>query len=211
MPLMGLPRGTFLGLQPDQSIRGREQLRPDPRDSSGWSTRRTNTTSRSSSTWSITTSAPTTSISGNTTAGARTTRAASISIMTIAPGRRGATIAPITAAAKSANTSATNALFWLEEFRVDGLRFDATSFIRNTRGDNNSPETDIAEGWSLLQWGQRGGSTPLPGPHHHCGRFDAEPLADQADQRRRSRLRRAMGQCFRATGSRQRGQNRGRA
>jgi len=45
-----------------------------------------------------------------------------------------------------------NAMMWLEEFRVDGLRFDSTLFIRNTRGDNNNCETDIAEGWSLLQW-----------------------------------------------------------
>jgi 1,4-alpha-glucan branching enzyme len=45
-----------------------------------------------------------------------------------------------------------NALLWLEEFRVDGLRFDSTLFIRNTHGDNNRPETDLAEGWSLLQW-----------------------------------------------------------
>jgi len=45
-----------------------------------------------------------------------------------------------------------NALLWLEEFRVDGLRFDSTLFIRNTHGDNSNPETDIAEGWSLLQW-----------------------------------------------------------
>jgi 1,4-alpha-glucan branching enzyme len=45
-----------------------------------------------------------------------------------------------------------NALFWLEEYRVDGLRFDSTLFIRNTRGENSSVETDLAEGWSLLQW-----------------------------------------------------------
>jgi 1,4-alpha-glucan branching enzyme len=45
-----------------------------------------------------------------------------------------------------------NALLWLEEFRVDGLRFDSTLFIRNARGENSNPETDIAEGWSLLQW-----------------------------------------------------------
>jgi 1,4-alpha-glucan branching enzyme len=45
-----------------------------------------------------------------------------------------------------------NALFWLEEFHIDGLRFDSTLLIRNTRGDNNSIETDIPEGWSLLQW-----------------------------------------------------------
>jgi 1,4-alpha-glucan branching enzyme len=45
-----------------------------------------------------------------------------------------------------------NAMFWLEEFRIDGLRFDSTLFIRNTRGNNTNPETDIPEGWSLLQW-----------------------------------------------------------
>ena len=45
-----------------------------------------------------------------------------------------------------------NALMWLEEFRIDGLRFDSTLFIRNARGDNGNPETDIGEGWSLMQW-----------------------------------------------------------
>lgn len=45
-----------------------------------------------------------------------------------------------------------SALFWLDYYRVDGLRFDSTLFIRNTRGDNSNPETDIPAGWSLLQW-----------------------------------------------------------
>ena len=45
-----------------------------------------------------------------------------------------------------------NVLFWLEEYRIDGLRFDSTLFIRNTRGQNNNPETDLPEGWSLFQW-----------------------------------------------------------
>lgn len=45
-----------------------------------------------------------------------------------------------------------NAIYWLEQFHVDGLRFDSTLFIRNTRGNNSCPETDIPEGWSLLQW-----------------------------------------------------------
>jgi len=45
-----------------------------------------------------------------------------------------------------------NVLLWLEEFHVDGLRFDSTLFIRNTRGENNNPESDIPEGWTLLQW-----------------------------------------------------------
>jgi 1,4-alpha-glucan branching enzyme len=45
-----------------------------------------------------------------------------------------------------------NALMWLEEFNVDGLRFDMTKYIRDCQGSDYSPETEIPEGWSLLQW-----------------------------------------------------------
>lgn len=45
-----------------------------------------------------------------------------------------------------------NALFWLEEYRIDGLRWDATAFIRNVKGQDNDPAHDIPEGWSLMQW-----------------------------------------------------------
>jgi 1,4-alpha-glucan branching enzyme len=45
-----------------------------------------------------------------------------------------------------------SALLWLEEFRFDGLRIDATLFIRNTRGDESQPACDIPEGWTLMQW-----------------------------------------------------------
>jgi 1,4-alpha-glucan branching enzyme len=44
-----------------------------------------------------------------------------------------------------------NALRWLEEFRFDGLRWDATAYIRNLYGNNDSPASDIADGWSLMQ------------------------------------------------------------
>jgi len=45
-----------------------------------------------------------------------------------------------------------NAIMWLEECQVDGLRWDMTAFIRNVYGNNNDPEHDIPEGWSLMQW-----------------------------------------------------------
>ena len=45
-----------------------------------------------------------------------------------------------------------SALLWLDEYRFDGLRVDATLFIRNLRGEENHPETDIGEGWTLMQW-----------------------------------------------------------
>jgi 1,4-alpha-glucan branching enzyme len=41
-----------------------------------------------------------------------------------------------------------NAMMWLEEFRMDGLRFDGTKFIR--LADFSGPE--IPDGWSLMQW-----------------------------------------------------------
>ena len=45
-----------------------------------------------------------------------------------------------------------NALQWLENFFCDGLRFDATGWIRNINGNNNDSGGDIPDGWSLMQW-----------------------------------------------------------
>lgn len=45
-----------------------------------------------------------------------------------------------------------NALMWLEEYRLDGLRWDATTSIRNVHGYNADPGGDIPDGWSLMQW-----------------------------------------------------------
>ena len=44
-----------------------------------------------------------------------------------------------------------NALRWLEQRYVDGLRWDATGWIRNVYGNNDDPAHDLAQGWSLMQ------------------------------------------------------------
>lgn len=45
-----------------------------------------------------------------------------------------------------------NALYWLDEFRVDGLRFDMTLYIRQITGDEGDPADALPDGWSLMQW-----------------------------------------------------------
>lgn len=45
-----------------------------------------------------------------------------------------------------------NALMWLQEYRVDGLRWDATAYIRNVNGNDNDPGGDLPDGWSFMQW-----------------------------------------------------------
>ena len=42
-----------------------------------------------------------------------------------------------------------NAMMWLDEFRMDGLRYDMTLYMRSIDG---SDENAISEGWSLAQW-----------------------------------------------------------
>ncbi|MEI6207894.1 MAG: alpha-amylase family glycosyl hydrolase [Desulfuromonadales bacterium] len=42
-----------------------------------------------------------------------------------------------------------NVMMWLDEYHVDGIRFDCTQFIRTVNGVGTQ---DIPDGWSLLQW-----------------------------------------------------------
>lgn len=45
-----------------------------------------------------------------------------------------------------------NALRWLEQRFVDGLRWDSVGSIRNVKDQNNDPSDDIPDGWNLMQW-----------------------------------------------------------
>lgn len=42
-----------------------------------------------------------------------------------------------------------NALMWVEDYHVDGLRMDMTLYIRSVRAD---AEPNLPDGWSLVQW-----------------------------------------------------------
>jgi 1,4-alpha-glucan branching enzyme len=42
-----------------------------------------------------------------------------------------------------------NALMWLEDYHVDGLRFDMTLYMRTVNGEGSE---DLPDGWSLTQW-----------------------------------------------------------
>jgi 1,4-alpha-glucan branching enzyme len=55
-----------------------------------------------------------------------------------------------------------NALMWLEDYHVDGLRLDMTLFMRSVRGDGD-PGCDLPDGWSLVQWINREVRQRFPG------------------------------------------------
>lgn len=44
-----------------------------------------------------------------------------------------------------------NAMMWIEDYHVDGLRYDMTLYIRQVRADGD-PGCDLPDGWGLAQW-----------------------------------------------------------
>ncbi len=45
-----------------------------------------------------------------------------------------------------------SAMLWLDQFHVDGLRFDATLYVRNLPGSDGKAGKDLPDGQSLLRW-----------------------------------------------------------
>ncbi len=55
-----------------------------------------------------------------------------------------------------------NAMMWLEEYHVDGLRLDMTLFMHHVRGDGD-PGADLPDGWNLVQRINREVAQRFPG------------------------------------------------
>jgi 1,4-alpha-glucan branching enzyme len=55
-----------------------------------------------------------------------------------------------------------NAMMWLEEFRVDGLRYDMTLYVRTVAGGGDGGD-DLHDGWTLAQWINRDVAHRFPG------------------------------------------------
>ena len=89
-----------------------------------------------------------------------------------------------------------NALMWLEEYHLDGLRFDATLYIRTIDGLGTG---DLPEGWDAhaLDHRERPRAPPRQDPHRR-GPAERRPAHhDVGDGRRR--LPRAVGRRLRRT------------
>ena len=58
----------------------------------------------------------------------------------------------ITAGPRFAVSCATTPCTGWTSIDLDGLRFDATAYIRNVEGNNDDAWNDLPDGWSLMQW-----------------------------------------------------------
>ena len=152
MPPFEFAGDISLGLQPGPPVRDRSSGTAARTRSSGSSAPPTSTASRSSSTSSTTTSARPTSTCGGSTAGPRATVAGSTSTTTSGRGRRGATTRPDYGRGEVRTFLRDSALTWLEEFRCDGLRFDATLSHPDGRRRLGDARDALPDGWSFMAW-----------------------------------------------------------
>ena len=56
-----------------------------------------------------------------------------------------------------------NALMWLRDYHVDGLRLDMTPYMRSVDGMGG----EIPEGWTLMRWIADTVRAELPRAHPH--------------------------------------------
>jgi 1,4-alpha-glucan branching enzyme len=70
-----------------------------------------------------------------------------------------------------------NALMWLREFHLDGLRYDMTPYIRSVRADGEP----LVEGWSLLRWVNESIREEFPGKILIAEDMHKDPRITQTD------------------------------
>lgn len=70
-----------------------------------------------------------------------------------------------------------NALMWLREYHLDGLRYDMTPYIRSVRADGE----DLPEGWSLLHWVNSSIREQFPGKILIAEDMHRDPRITQTD------------------------------
>ncbi len=56
-----------------------------------------------------------------------------------------------------------NVLMWLNEFHIDGLRWDAVVYIRTVDGQLGDKGDELPDGWSLMQWINNEVQSKFPG------------------------------------------------
>ena len=97
-----------------------------------------------------------------------------------------------------------NALRWLEERYCDGLRWDATGWIRNVWGSNNDPGSDIPDGWRMMRWIKLRDPCSSALEDHDRRGHAGQRVDHQGHRCWRRRFRRAVGRWFHAHGAQHR-------
>ena len=87
-----------------------------------------------------------------------------------------------------------NVFMWLEEYHVDGLRFDGTAYIHSFPGPGGQ---DLPDGWNLLQWINGKVAEKFPGRITIAEDLQNNNVAHQGRWGRRSRVRLAVGRQLR--------------